>query len=231
MANLTTKTNCTLSDLVSLPLLCLPTPTHSFSSWVFQRMMRQVWWIVCWKPYSQELHSETAGRERQDPEVSLILYLCLYTTKDTHRKLVPIMFGKTVVLISVRCSKITMNPCPNLPTGCIFFLFCFLKLSEFNSSSSSHALAPYTLIFSHLQNTLVCCLHTCLLAPQCQRILSLTTLLQLFDVWIPVKGNTHPFFLAALNSNQRLAKLKEQTLVVHPRWDLYTFLNWFPILL
>uniref|UniRef100_A0A3B4WLS6 Diaphanous-related formin 3 n=1 Tax=Seriola lalandi dorsalis TaxID=1841481 RepID=A0A3B4WLS6_SERLL len=37
-----------------------------------------------------------------------------------------------------------------------------------------------------------CCLYTCLLAAQCQRILSLTTLLQLFDFWIPVKANTRP---------------------------------------
>lgn len=74
---------------------CLPTPTHSFSSWVFQRMMRQVWWIVCWKPYSQELHSETAGREHQDPEVSPISFPYIYKQTKTHTKnLVPILTVK-----------------------------------------------------------------------------------------------------------------------------------------
>lgn len=106
---------------------CLPTPTHSFSSWIFQRMMRQVWWIVCWKPYSQELHSETAGREHQDPEVSPISFPYIYKQTKTHTEnRVPILTVNNV-LIPVRCSKIAVNPVPNLPTGCICFLFCFLK--------------------------------------------------------------------------------------------------------
>lgn len=38
---------------------------------LFQKTMRPVWWIVCLKLCSQELHLETAEKEPQDPEVSL----------------------------------------------------------------------------------------------------------------------------------------------------------------
>uniref|UniRef100_A0A8D0DAN9 Diaphanous-related formin 3 n=1 Tax=Sander lucioperca TaxID=283035 RepID=A0A8D0DAN9_SANLU len=55
-----------------------------------------------------------------------------------------------------------------------FSCFVFKKLSELNPSLSSHAFAPYTLILSHLQNTLVFCLYTCLLAAQPDNITTTT---------------------------------------------------------
>lgn len=179
------KRNYTLTDFSPLALLCLRTPPHPFSSCDFQRMMRQVWWIVCWKPYSRELHSETAGRERQDPEVSLISFTFTYAqTKDAHIKL--ISCNCLSVLIPVRYSK-------NIMTD--LMLFFYFGQGWVNSMHPQALICLGSNSPSHLQNVLAGCLYTCLLAAQCQRIYSLTTLLQLFDVWISVHAQRCVCFL------------------------------------
>ncbi len=105
MANLNTKTNCTLSDFVPLPLLCLPTPTHSFFFLCFSENDE----TGVMDSLLEALQSGAAFRDRRKRAprprgMSHILYLFLYTNKSTQKT------QYTHRLIQVRCSEITVNP-------------------------------------------------------------------------------------------------------------------------
>lgn len=133
--------------------------------------MRQVWWIVCWKPYSQAPHSETAGRECHDQEVSLISHIYAHAVNP-----VTVLSGKTVDTNSY--SSQILKKKKNLNE----FLLC-LKVDWFKSILWFPCLG-FVYSHSHLQNKLAFYLYTCSLAAQCQRFIRPTILLQLFDVWI-----------------------------------------------
>lgn len=141
-------------------------------------MMRQAWWIACWKPYSQELHSETAGRERQDPEVSLISQTYIYTQPKMHKseKKKPVKLGKMFWLMFKNHSVLYLT-CQLDP-----YLMGFVFKSWVNRIHPLLALC--TVIYSH------CTKCTWVLFPHMlssNRIFWLSTLQQLFNLWIPVR--------------------------------------------